>query len=165
MASPYIGLGSNLNDPIEQIRQALEALDNIEDCSVECCSPLYWNPAVGPGDQPDYLNGVARLQTQLTPIALLNALRNIENAQGRARELHWGPRTLDLDLLLYDDVVINSKDLVIPHPRLHERNFVAYPLYDIAPALRLPDGRALSELVEQLPRTGLRPFQDGFDRA
>ncbi len=78
----------------------------------------------------------------------------------RTREIRWGARTLDLDLLLYDDIVIDRKDLTIPHPRLHERNFVVYPLYDIAPSLRLPNGRALSELVEQLPSTGLRPMTD-----
>ncbi len=158
---PYIGLGSNLNHPIEQLKQALEALDNVENCAVECCSPLYWSTAIGPGKQPDYLNGVVRLQTRLRPRALLNALQNIETAQGRTRELRWGPRTLDLDLLLYDDIVIDSKDLNVPHPRLNERNFVVYPLYDLAPALRLPDGRALSELVEQLPRTGLWLMADG----
>lgn len=156
---PYIGLGSNLNDPIEQVREALKALDSLDDCAVECCSPLYWSTAVGPGDQADYLNGVVRLQTRLSPHALLNRLRNIEDAQGRTREIRWGARTLDLDLLLYDDIVIDRKDLTIPHPRLHKRNFVVYPLYDIAPTLRLPDGRALSELIEQLPRTGLRRLQ------
>ncbi len=158
---PYVGLGSNLNHPIEQLKQALEALDNVENCAVKCCSPLYWSTAIGPDKQPDYLNGVARVQTRLSPHALLNALQNIENAQGRTRELHWGPRTLDLDLLLYDDLVVTSNDLTIPHPRLSKRNFVVYPLYDLAPALRLPDGRALSELVEQLPRTGLWLMADG----
>ncbi|MGI9292852.1 MAG: 2-amino-4-hydroxy-6-hydroxymethyldihydropteridine diphosphokinase [Pseudomonadales bacterium] len=156
----YVGLGSNLNKPLKRVRQALEAFNNLEDCAVERCSPLYWSIAVGPGDQPDYLNGVVHLQTRLSPIALLSASRNIENAQGRTREVRWGARTLDLDLLLYDDIVMNSKDLTIPHPHLHERNFVVYPLYDIAPALRLPDGRALSELVAHLPNTGLRPLVD-----
>ncbi|MGI9289581.1 MAG: 2-amino-4-hydroxy-6-hydroxymethyldihydropteridine diphosphokinase [Pseudomonadales bacterium] len=156
----YIGLGSNLNNPIEQLKQALEALEGLDGCAIEQCSPLYWSTAVGPGEQPDYLNGVVHLQTRLSPQALLNALRNIEDAQGRTREIRWGARTLDLDLLLYDDLVINSKELTIPHPHLHKRNFVVYPLYDIAPMLRLPDGRALSELVNQLPSTGLRPLTD-----
>lgn len=156
----YIGLGSNLNNPIEQLRQALESLDNLEDCAVKQCSPLYWSTALGPGDQPDYLNGVVHLQTRLGPTTLLNAMRRIEDAQGRTREVHWGARTLDLDLLLYDDIVINSESLTIPHPRMAARNFVIYPLHDIAPALRLPDGRTLSELVEQLPRSGLHPLVD-----
>ncbi len=152
----YIGLGSNLDDPPTQIKRACKALNNLDGCTVSLCSPLYWNAAIGPGEQPDYLNAVLQLKTPLSPSALLNAMQHIENSQGRTREVRWGARTLDLDLLLFDELSINLEHLTIPHPRLQERNFVVYPLYDIAPALRLPDGQALSELITELPNTGLR---------
>ncbi len=152
----YIGLGSNLNVPLAQLRQARTALNNLRHCTVENCSRPYWSTAIGPVEQPDYLNAVLQLQTQLDPTALLSAMRQIEDEQGRTRTLHWGARTLDLDLLLFDERIIDRKDLTVPHPRLHERNFVVYPLYDIAPTLLLPDGTALTALLEQLPDTGLQ---------
>ena len=152
----YIGLGSNLDDPPRQIKRACEALSNLDCCTISLCSPLYWNAAIGPGEQPDYLNAVLQLETLLSPTALLNAMQHIENTQGRSREVRWGARTLDLDLLLFDELIIDIEQLTIPHPRLQERNFVVYPLYDIAPALRFPDGQALSELITKLPKTGLR---------
>lgn len=152
----YIGLGSNLDDPPAQLKRACKALHNFNGCSVSLCSPLYWNAAIGPGAQPDYLNAVLQLKTLLSPTALLHAMQHIENSQGRTREVRWGARTLDLDLLLFDELSIDLKHLTIPHPHLHERNFVVYPLYDIAPTLRLPNGQALSELIKKLPNTGLR---------
>ncbi len=152
----YIGLGSNLKDPLAQLQQARAALHNLNDCMVDCCSPPYWSTAIGPGEQPDYLNAALRLQTQLDPASLLEVMLHIENKQGRTRAVRWGARTLDLDLLLFDELIINREDLTVPHPRLQERNFVVYPLHDLAPALRLPDGKMLSELVKQLPNTGLR---------
>ncbi len=152
----YIGLGSNLDDPPAQLKQARKALHKLDKTTVSRCSPLYWSTAVGPGEQADYLNAVLQLKTLLSPNVLLSALQKIENAQGRTREVRWGARTLDLDLLLYDELVIDVNRLTIPHPRLRERNFVVYPLYDIAPTLQLPDGSALSELVTKLSATGLR---------
>ncbi len=152
----YIGLGSNLKNPLVQLKKAIAALNKLDDCAVDRCSPPYWSTAIGPGEQPDYLNAALRLQTQLDPATLLKAMQQIEKVQGRTRAVRWGARTLDLDLLLFDDLIINREHLTVPHPRLQERNFVVYPLHDLAPALRLPDGKMLSELVKQLPDTGLR---------
>jgi len=138
----YIGLGSNLNDPIAQIKTALAALGAIpETCSVQHSSlyrsaPLALNATVM---QPDYINAVAALDTQLEPMQLLAELQALEQRQGRTRGAgRWEPRTLDLDLLLYADQQCTSEELTVPHPRLHERSFVLYPLFEIAPDLHVP---------------------------
>ena len=148
----YIGLGSNLDDPVFQIRQALEALAALPDCRWVAGSPLYRTaPLGGPPGQPDYINAVAALDTVLTPDTLLAALQDLETAHGRIRAERWGPRTLDLDLLLYGQQVSADPRLTLPHPRLQERAFVLYPLYDIAPDLTLPGGGPLSELLAHGP--------------
>jgi 2-amino-4-hydroxy-6-hydroxymethyldihydropteridine diphosphokinase len=151
----FIGLGSNLNEPQRQVQQACEALATIPDSHLDSISPWYRSKAVGPGQQPDYINGVAQLTTRLTPIKLLHALQFIENQQQRTREQHWGPRTLDLDLLLYGDEVISTQELTVPHPRIQQRNFVLYPLADIAPQLLFPDGTSLLSLLDYCTRDGL----------
>lgn len=151
----YIGLGSNLDNPRAQIEQAFTALANISNTNLLTCSPLYRSSAVGPGDQPDYINAAAALETSLTPLALLDALQAIEQHHRRVRIEHWGPRTLDLDILLLDQQTIDSERLRVPHPYLTQRNFVLYPLVDIAPDLVLPDGKALQELIAQCPTDGL----------
>lgn len=104
-------------------------------------------PGEDPGDQPDYLNAVVALDTRLLPLDLLRAMQAIELDQQRTRERRWGPRTLDLDLLWYDNAVIDLPELTVPHPRLHERRFVLLPWHDIAPGLRLPDGSTLDGLL------------------
>lgn len=115
-------------------------------------SQLYRSTAVGPGKQPDYVNAVAQLETSLTPHQLLKNLQNIESAQGRSRgSVRWMPRTLDLDLLLFGNMVINTETLTVPHPRLQDRNFVLFPLHDLAPKLRFPDGTTLITLITQCP--------------
>lgn len=145
----YIGLGSNLDAPIAQVRKALAALAQLPRSRLVAVSPLYRTPPLGPADQPDYINAVAALDTELEPLALLDELQQIENWQGRVRgPLRWGPRTLDLDLLLYGDSVIASERLTVPHPGLRERPFVIFPLQAIAPELRLPDGTPLASLAE-----------------
>lgn len=151
----YIGLGSNLEDPHGQITQAVNGLAAMPDSQLLACSPLYRSRAVGP-PQPDYINAVAAVSTHLEPLALLDALQAIEQAHRRERKLHWGPRTLDLDILLYGEQRLDLPRLQVPHPHMTERNFVLYPLADIAPTLVLPDGRSLSALLRGCDRDGLQ---------
>lgn len=140
----YLGVGSNLNDPAAQVRQAFRALAELSASRLIACSPLYRSaPLGGPPDQPDYVNAVAALDTTLSAEALLDALQAIENQQGRVRTVRWGPRTLDLDLLLYGSRQSADPQLTLPHPRLQERDFVLYPLCDVAPDLILPGRGAL----------------------
>ena len=147
----YIGIGSNLADPIAQIRQAVQSLDTLPRTRCVACSSLYRSKPLGPADQPDYLNAVAALKTMLPAMELLARLQAIETAQGRVRTIRWGPRPLDLDILLYSDRQFSEPRLTVPHPRLRERAFVLYPLRELAPDLRLPDGTTLAELLEQCP--------------
>lgn len=154
----FISLGSNLNDPDAQIRRALDALSNLRDSILGAVSPLYRNPAIGPGEQPDYLNAVAELHTTLDALTLLSQLQNIEFVQGRVRTERWAARTLDLDILLYGNAFIDLPQLQIPHPRMRVRNFVLYPLHDIAPNLVLPHGTSLRALLDCCPGVGLAPL-------
>ncbi len=140
MIRTYIALGSNLNDPLGQVEKALQHLRQLPHCELGAISPWYRSKAVGPGAQPDYINGAAEIGTSLDAEQFLKALQQIEALQGRTRQTHslqtrWGPRTLDLDLLLYGEALINTPFLQVPHPRMKERNFVLYPLYDINPTL------------------------------
>lgn len=153
MITTYIGLGSNLLHPLEQLRNAVRAIAALPQSRLAAVSTAYRSRAVGPGEQPDYLNAVLRLETTLEPGQLLAALQDIERAQGRERSVRWGPRTLDLDILLYGDALIDSPALTIPHPALHTRNFVLYPLEEVSgPDLRLPAGDRLGNLLDQCPR-------------
>ncbi len=148
MIDTYIALGSNLADPLEQLQRAVDALARLPHSHLARLSAVYRSAAVGPGSQPDYLNAVARIQTELAPIALLDALQAVEQAQGRERSVRWGPRTLDLDILLYGGQRISEPRLSVPHPRMMERAFVLYPLADVAEAnLLLPHGEDLAKLV------------------
>lgn len=157
MVRAYIGLGSNLGDPAGQLRSALRALAALPETRLAARSSLYRSAPLGPVDQPDYVNGVAALETFLTPLALLERLNAIEAAQGRVRDgQRWGPRTLDLDLLLYGDERIDSPRLSLPHPGLGQRDFVLVPLYEIAPDLTLPWGEPLKERVAACGGGGLR---------
>ena len=133
-----VGLGSNLNAPVAQVSGALAALAALPDSELLAASSLYRNPPMGPQDQPDYVNAAALLRTRLTAQALLQELQALERRQGRVRERRWGPRTIDLDLLLWGDATINEPGLIVPHPGLHERPFVLYPLAEIAPGLHVP---------------------------
>lgn len=150
----YVGLGSNLANPRLQIQQALEELANIPATTMTACSPLYQSAPVGP-TQPDFINAVARITTDLLPLELLDQLQAIEQAHQRVRLEHWGPRTLDLDLLLYGNEVITHPRLQVPHPFLKERSFVLYPLAAITPDLVLPCGISLASLLEYIPALGL----------
>lgn len=152
----FIGIGSNQAQPIEQAKQAIKALSAISETTLVSCSSLYCSAPMGPQDQPDYINAVAKLDTSLSAIELLDALQTIEQSQGRVRkESRWGPRTLDLDIILYADQTINNERLTIPHYGMKEREFVLYPLYEIAPQLHLPDGTSLIEVLKGCDKNGL----------
>ena len=154
-AEVYIGLGSNLDSPALQIQNALSALERLTASRLIKTAPWYQSRAIGPGVQADYINTVAAIVTELSAWQLLKALQSIENQQGRKRTLRWGPRSIDLDILLYGQQVINTTNLVIPHPRLSQRNFVLYPLADIAPELLLPDKTPLQELLANTCAEGI----------
>ncbi len=152
----FIGFGSNLEQPTQQVKRALETLSTHKAIIVLQSSPWYQSKAIGPGQQPDYINGAVKIQTTLDPYALLEQLQKIENQQGRQRLVYWGARTLDLDLLLYEKKSINSNTLQLPHPEMHKRNFVLFPLFDIAPELILPNGNTIANLIAQCNQQGLR---------
>lgn len=162
MERAYIALGSNLDTPVEQLRAALRALDQLPDSHLVAVSSFYASDPLGPPDQPRFVNAVAALDTALTPLALLDFLQNIEQEQGRVRKAErWGPRTLDLDILLFGERHLCSERLTIPHYHMHARAFVLYPLAEISPELRLPDGRVLSALLDACPYTGLERLLEG----
>ena len=159
MSICYIGVGSNLGNPAEKAQQAIKALSNLDNCSLLAASSLYCSKPMGPSDQPDYINAVVKLETSLRPLALLDALQEIELNQGRVRKNErWGPRTLDLDILLIDNLHIDNERLTVPHYGLCDREFVLYPLFEIEPSLKLPNDKALSVLVDNCPRNGLQVF-------
>ena len=147
----YIALGSNQNDPMAQTRQAMSSLRANNRIRVRACSSWYQNKAISHIKQANYVNGVALIATNLDPFDLLKFMLSIEVAQGRSRapnEEKNGPRNLDLDLLLYDDLTINQPKLTVPHPRMVYRDFVLIPLLEIAPKARLPNGEYLSLYLE-----------------
>ena len=156
MTPAYIALGSNLDNPERQLREAVAGLEKIPDSRLQRVSGIYRSSALGEENQPDYLNAVALLATDLSPISLLDALQAIEHQQGRVRDVVWGPRTLDLDLLLYGDQRIESARLSVPHPQMQQRNFVLYPLHEISDTnLALPDSMDLDTLLRKCPADGL----------
>lgn len=144
----YIGLGSNLGPREKNIAAALNALQTTKKIDVVNVSGLYENKAVGgPAGQPDFINAAAHLRTALSPERLLTVCLNIESSLGRKRDIPWGPRTIDLDILFFDDDILSTPELTIPHPLMHERRFVLEPLAEIAPELIHP---AMEETVSQL---------------
>ncbi|HET8731292.1 MAG TPA: 2-amino-4-hydroxy-6-hydroxymethyldihydropteridine diphosphokinase [Moraxellaceae bacterium] len=161
MTTAYIGLGANLGDAEATLKSAVVAMRGLKSTRLTALSSLYRSAPVGPVGQPDYLNAVAQLETELTPHALLAALQGIEQAHGRERLVHWGPRTLDLDLLLFGTDRVVTNDLTVPHPELAHRNFVVSPLLEIAPAATLPDGACLAILPVARSEIGLSRLRDG----
>ena len=147
MKTVYVALGSNLNDPLNQLKQAVQLLQafaiNFE------VSPFYGSKPVGPQDQPDYVNAVAKFKTNLTALELLDKLQHIENSQGRVRLRRWGERTLDLDIILYDNEQIQNERLTVPHIEMQNREFVIVPMYDLSPDLVLPSGQKLAEIYQR----------------
>jgi 2-amino-4-hydroxy-6-hydroxymethyldihydropteridine diphosphokinase len=163
MAKAFIGLGSNLGrardgvfeDSQMQLHLAVDTITQHPKTQLLGLSSFYRTPAVGPEGQPDYINAVAALETSLSPIELLDFLMSVERQQGRKRTLRWGPRTLDLDILLYDQIFEDSERLTIPHPRLHERAFALIPLADLDPELVIPNGKNISQLLANCSAQGI----------
>ena len=157
--SAYIALGSNLNNPLQQVLAAIEAIKAIPESRVVAVSSFYRTKPLGPQDQADFLNAAVLLQTALQPEILLDKTQQIELEHGRVRKAErWGPRTLDLDIMLFGDQVINTPRLTLPHYALKEREFMLYPLFEIAPNLIFPDGELLSDRIALVPRNGLMPW-------
>ena len=155
----YIGIGSNLEDPLQQVQRSIEDLDTLPRTRCISHSSLYQSKALlaeGAEDQPDYINAVAKLETGLDPWTLLKELQHLEALSGRIRSERWASRTLDLDILLYDDRIIDSPDLMIPHPGLYERNFVLYPLAEIATDLVIPGIGEIGGLLARCQRGSLK---------
>lgn len=136
--SVYIGYGSNLGDRLDNISRALRKVDSLPETEIIAISPIYETAPVGYLDQDDFLNGVCALRTSMEPVVFLEALLGIEKSLGRSRAFHWGPRTIDLDILFFNDLVLQLPNLCVPHPELAKRGFVLYPLYDLAPELWHP---------------------------
>lgn len=152
----YIGLGGNLDDPAARLRAARAAIAVLPGVQELAFSSLYRSAPLGPSDQPDYVNAVMAVATTLAPLDLLDALQALEAACGRVRVgERWGPRTLDLDILLYGHEILASERLTVPHPGIGEREFVLYPLREIAPELEIPGLGPLAELARRCPRRGL----------
>ena len=151
----FVALGSNLEDPQQQVLRALAELDGLPGTRVTAKSALYRTAPVGYDNQPDFINAAAEVSTTLEPLALLRALLALETAHGRERPFPNAPRVLDLDLLLYDDLELHDPELTLPHPRLHERGFVLFPLADIAPELHVPGKGKVRDLLLVLPDQGV----------
>jgi 2-amino-4-hydroxy-6-hydroxymethyldihydropteridine diphosphokinase len=155
----YIGLGSNLEYPVNQVRKAIEELSQMRESKRIVVSRLYRSPPMGSADQPDYINAVMWVRTLLDPFELLDELLNIEHTHGRIRHGgRWEPRTLDLDLLLYEDRQINDLRLTVPHPGIQHRGFVLYPLNEINPTLHIPGRGLISHLLARCPCEDLSPI-------
>lgn len=159
----YLGLGSNLDQPARQLRNAARALDEHPQIQLLQVSPYYCSRAVGPGPQPDYCNAVASIHTELSALSLLDALQAIEQAQGRDRNntQRWSARTLDIDILTYGLECIDELRLTVPHVQMKHRNFVLRPLSDLAPQLEVPGIGLIARQLEKLGHAGLRPWPEG----
>ncbi len=156
MITAYIAIGSNLGDPIAQAKLAIKALQELPQTHVSKTSSLYSSQPMGPQDQPNYINAVVEIKTTLAPLDLLDATQAIEQHQGRVRkDERWGPRTLDLDILLYGNETIDEPRLTVPHYGMKVREFVLYPLAEIAPNFILPDHTPLVDLLQLVDRNGL----------
>ncbi len=152
----YIGLGSNLNNPKQQIKNALIALNTTQDVKVVALSSLYQSKPIDGSNQPDYINVMCQVNTHLTALELWYVCQNIENKQHRVREKKWGARTIDLDIILYGAQVIVSKQLIIPHPEMMNRVFVLVPLAELEPDLKVPVLGDISVLIDKLDVSELK---------
>lgn len=152
----YIGLGSNLSEPVEQVKNAINEIKKIAQSQIKSVSSLYLSKPMGPQDQDDYINAVVALETSLPATELLNALQAIENKAGRIRKANrWGARILDLDIILFGNEIINTERLTIPHYGMTEREFVLLPLAEIAPLLTLPDGKSVKLLSQNIANNSM----------
>jgi 2-amino-4-hydroxy-6-hydroxymethyldihydropteridine diphosphokinase len=160
LTTAYIGLGSNLELPVAQIKSARLAILGLDGIKERAFSNLYASAPMGPQDQPEYVNAVIALETSLSALDLLHALQAIEQAHGRVRgKQRWGARTLDLDLLLYGDQQIDLPELTVPHPGIADRPFVLYLLLECAPDLIIPGKGKISGLLTRCPLAGLRRLE------
>ena len=156
MDSVFIGLGSNLDEPLLQLNKAVEHLKQVNNIELIKVSGFYSSVPMGPQDQPDYINAVVEITTSLIAEKLLDELQHIENKQGRVRSQRWGARTLDLDILLYGNDVINTERLTVPHSGISERNFVLYPLRDLVDEnFEIPELGNIGQLLTACPVTGI----------
>jgi 2-amino-4-hydroxy-6-hydroxymethyldihydropteridine diphosphokinase len=159
----WLGLGSNLQQPENQLKDALGRLGSVEGIEILRVSHFYRTPPWGDERQDDFINAVAQIETGLEPIPLLHELQSIENVMGRQRnERRWGPRVIDIDLLLYGEEQFQSEELELPHPRMHERAFVLMPLCELDATLKIPGHGAAGELLKQLDCGGIFQLDDGW---
>lgn len=156
--SVYIGLGSNLANPVEQIKTAFKALASLPQTRVIKHSQLYASKPQGPQDQPDFVNAVSLIETALEPLALLEALQRLEQEQGKVKKRHWGERLIDLDILLFNSQVINLERLTVPHKEVANRDFVLLPLAELSAGLLIPNLGLVESLIEQLETTYVVPI-------
>lgn len=156
MIVAYIGIGANMEDPFKQIRTALINLSMLPQTEYINCSSFYQSQPLGPSDQSDYINAVAAIKTALLPKVLLKALQRLEEKQGRRRVVRWGPRIIDLDILLYGNLIIQSDELYLPHQGLFLREFVLYPLAEIVKDLIFPTGESILEVKAKCPTRGIK---------
>ncbi len=156
----WLGLGANLQQPVKQLKEALRQLDQLAGVEVTRTSSFYRTPPWGDENQQDFINAVVQIETSLEPLPLLHGLQSIENSMGRQRsEQRWGPRVIDIDLLLLGTETILSAELVVPHPRLHERAFVLLPLAELDATLEIPGRGVVGRLLSQLDRDGILRLQ------
>lgn len=156
----YLGLGSNLGDRRDYLRRAVALLNDSAQCEVTAASSLYVTEPLGYTDQPEFVNAVVEISTALAPQGLLELCSSVEQTLGRVRTIRWGPRVIDIDILIYSGVCVDDKDLVVPHPRMMERAFVLVPLAEIAPGLVLPGGLTAAEAAQRVDRSGIRTVMD-----
>jgi 2-amino-4-hydroxy-6-hydroxymethyldihydropteridine diphosphokinase len=157
----YVGIGSNLDEPAAQVLRALAALGELTQTRLVLKSALYGSHPMGPAAQPDFVNAVAGLLTQLEATPLFSALRALERSLGRAPpRVRWGPRRIDLDLLLFGDERLDTPELTLPHPGIVQRNFVLYPLLEVAPGLQVPGLGRVDELAARVDRAGIWRLDD-----
>ena len=155
MSKIYIALGSNLEEPSQQIYKAINLIDAIDELSVTCKSSLYKTKPIGRIDQPDFINAAIEVEGNISPENLHTALQDIETQTGRIRMELNEPRTLDLDILLIDDLIMKTKKLTVPHPRMHQREFVIVPLFEINQKLNIPGIGSIDDILKSLPDQGV----------
>lgn len=156
----YLGLGSNLGDRANYLQQAIQRIAETEGIHLLRCSSIYETEPVGYTEQPSFLNQVVQVMTTLAPEPLLRILQRIELDLGRKREIRWGPRTIDIDILVYHDIRMQTETLTLPHPRMNERTFVLIPLSEIAPTLKLPgDTMTVEERCEMFKGEGVQKWK------
>ena len=158
----WLGLGSNLQQPVSQLKDALGRVGQLEGIEILEASGLYRTPPWGDDQQDDFINAVVRIETELAPVPLLHALQSIENVMGRQRSgRRWGPRLIDIDLLLFGEQQYHSEELQLPHPRMHERAFVLLPLCELDATLEIPGRGVIENLLQQLDCSGIYRLGDG----